>query len=974
MNDTTGKTASGLAITEKRPHRPGGCVGIFFQLFDWNRRFAKKKLFSRKLLPPARAKKASKKFGGDEKMPKSKLHLIADENSGGFPNVKKNSSRTSVDKEQKHEMRAPGLVARLMGLESMPALRDKPRKASLLSDNHDAREERLMNSQSMFHREEDLSLEIGNGKLESRPQKIQKTGMSDRRVAVRFGTDALQIKSVLSRTRKHHHHPKLASPLKSPRISSARMNRTSRLIDAATKILEPGLQATNRAKSALPYASSMQILSKKELMSEGAGVMSPDEVKQSGYNVTASKSLLAQTPCKNCGNLVDVVDSVPDEEDLPFGYPSSVPDSITASPKEQVKNKLKHFMSSLDHERNVTSQRSWDQSESFAIQEDDNMHSSNGAAPERKFVSREAPAPSNSTSQHVRHHKDEPSTSSFKGRTQAHDQMSLSRDRTTSKAKFSHFESKRAPSTVCTIGAKDFVALNRSLSGRTRPRVPKVDNSNFDMERKSCNRQEDSLAPSRSPVRKRRTSINSQVDSSGYLSPLSGKQRTAKGEVGVGKEMSISARSMERACSKSKISSQGEGSRVNGNVFSFTFNSPLRETTGICTDLKDRRKNQNHFVSRNIPDQRKLMSNEKDGKASLWKQLPLKGDALGALLEQKLEELTSQEADEMTTEGTLPKRSTAMILQELISALTAEQSVFQDGRVSDRDMARQTKGKTEGSSTAFVNDSDHLSPGSVLEASFSNDSCFSSSLEDSSGQRLHLDSGNSSYYQPQLREPDTDLLDSASSLNTGQACYEIVYLVNQISSIFSRINLADLGISGMKHTHAKEVILNAELLFGKVTPRSSHGTRFFLIGPFLLDELEILAGAIWTDFNCLPGFEETNQSNQLRGFLFDSTIEYLDSQYGRYCNLGFEAWRKLQLCMNTEMLIREVGAEVSRWRKLAGMAPDELIEWEMSHFLGKWTDFEIEAFEAGAHIGTDILQILVEEVVIDLWECKQDSL
>lgn len=52
MNDTTGKTASGLAITEKRPHRPGGCVGIFFQLFDWNRRFAKKKLFSRKLLPP----------------------------------------------------------------------------------------------------------------------------------------------------------------------------------------------------------------------------------------------------------------------------------------------------------------------------------------------------------------------------------------------------------------------------------------------------------------------------------------------------------------------------------------------------------------------------------------------------------------------------------------------------------------------------------------------------------------------------------------------------------------------------------------------------------------------------------------------------------------------------------------------------------------------------------------------------------
>ena len=51
MNDTTGKAASSLAIAEKRPQRPGGCVGIFFQLFDWNRRLAKKKLFSKKLLP-----------------------------------------------------------------------------------------------------------------------------------------------------------------------------------------------------------------------------------------------------------------------------------------------------------------------------------------------------------------------------------------------------------------------------------------------------------------------------------------------------------------------------------------------------------------------------------------------------------------------------------------------------------------------------------------------------------------------------------------------------------------------------------------------------------------------------------------------------------------------------------------------------------------------------------------------------------
>lgn len=116
------KRMGSMAMVEKRPgqqqqRRVGGCVGIFFQLLDWNRRLAKKKLFSRKLLPPGKAwiflgfslflflflffcfwvvewifkvvcfgccvfvsvggvKRVSKRFGGDEKMPTSKLKLV----------------------------------------------------------------------------------------------------------------------------------------------------------------------------------------------------------------------------------------------------------------------------------------------------------------------------------------------------------------------------------------------------------------------------------------------------------------------------------------------------------------------------------------------------------------------------------------------------------------------------------------------------------------------------------------------------------------------------------------------------------------------------------------------------------------------------------------------------------------------------------------------------------------------------------
>ncbi|XP_047261915.1 uncharacterized protein LOC124895511 [Capsicum annuum] len=129
MNDSSAREMNDslAAITERQPQRPCGCVGIFFQLFDRNRRFAKK-LFPKKLLSPACLKQASKKFGRDEKQPK--LRLIAEENSGGFPNVK-NNGMTDTRCESKREMKAPSLVVRLMGLESMPAgSGSKPQKAS----------------------------------------------------------------------------------------------------------------------------------------------------------------------------------------------------------------------------------------------------------------------------------------------------------------------------------------------------------------------------------------------------------------------------------------------------------------------------------------------------------------------------------------------------------------------------------------------------------------------------------------------------------------------------------------------------------------------------------------------------------------------------------------------------------------------------------------------------------------------------
>jgi hypothetical protein len=70
--------------------------------------------------------------------------------------------------------------------------------------------------------------------------------------------------------------------------------------------------------------------------------------------------------------------------------------------------------------------------------------------------------------------------------------------------------------------------------------------------------------------------------------------------------------------------------------------------------------------------------------------------------------------------------------------------------------------------------------------------------------------------------------------------------------------------------------------------------------------------------------------------------------------------------MKGEILVQEVKSEIMKWEFLAGMEPNQIIEWEMNHSLGKWTDFNIEAFEFGVDIGGDVLQILLDEIVEDL--------
>ncbi|CAN1354123.1 hypothetical protein LINPERPRIM_LOCUS43333 [Linum perenne] len=891
MDDTT-SSVSCLAVVDNRPpKRPGGCVGIFFHLFHWNRRFAKRNLFSNKLLPPA-----SNKFAADEKMPKSNPHLLTDENkNGAFPQKNGTTTFTELQKK-KQEMRPPSLVAKLMGLDSMPVQRDK--HSNNLSNPADPASDFKVNT--------------------IRPQKLQKTGgQSDRNAVTRFGAEALQIRNVLlsrtSSSRKQHSHIAATKPAKSPKFlspSTRHASRTSRLIDAATRILEPGLQATHRAKSAIAYSNSMRFDSRRNYDEVVGGGMGQSIKEQLGES-----NLGGQASCSNCGNLVNVVVGSTlhlEEEEQQFFRSSLACQFANSCHGSSMNNQPPMTYSNQGRDAAACKRK---QTSDTEMQDKARTCSEvTGLGVDRQAMPHEFGA---------RFRQFPSPAAGFKQRTQSHKRISIENDGLIiPRSNFtSNIESSRT---------KDFIAMNRRLSGRSRPRVSnRMDNPTLNMERKFINRRDDGLPPLR---RKRRmVSVNAQRESSGLgNSTMPLRQRNI--HMGV---------NTSPGRTRSGIQAQGGGNKSisTGGVTSFTFSSPSRLKTGR---LDDRR---NQIVDKTT-DQTTQMIDDCQRKSSVGKPELPRRDVLGALLQEKLKELICQEENE--GENGQPIRSTASILQELISALTIEQPTSPPSSFPNVTTPFQNGRKLMGSSVVVSLDSDHLSPGSVLDASFSTESCFSSSLDDNSVCRLLPGIVDNSY--------DMDHWDSLICTTKGRTFVKLVTnMLDHISRILQSINLA----GGCQWTsrdlyHAKETILTAELLFGCATGLSSDRVRSSVLGHFLLYELNALSIHIKPDGN-----------NQLdRRLLLDCVIEWLDWRYRKYCDSGYRTWRQLlpmQWC--TGLVIKEVGEEMKRWTKMAGMIPDEIVDLEIGQSIGKWTELEIESSE----IGVDIAEALLEETVNEFW-------
>ncbi|PHT30153.1 hypothetical protein CQW23_30261 [Capsicum baccatum] len=216
------------------------------------------------------------------------------------------------------------------------------------------------------------------------------------------------------------------------------------------------------------------------------------------------------------------------------------------------------------------------------------------------------------------------------------------------------------------------------------------------------------------------------------------------------------------------------------------------------------------------------------------------------------------------------------------------------------------------------------------------DSYLSGSPKSSSKDKVLAESVDSVDDEPLIPEPDRDLSDYETLLSTRRSCRE---LIHNISRVLNKID----QLKGRKLSYVKQVIFNAELIFGTTPQQQALPVEDgFSVSHFLLNEHEMFLSFLWMAFGELPGCNDLKQMNHLKGFAFDCLLEYLDSKFSPISDSGFRTYTKLPSCITEEILIVDIIDEVEEWTQFVGLIPDELIELDMSHSLAKYTDFEIE--------------------------------
>ncbi|XP_039002362.1 uncharacterized protein LOC120128800 [Hibiscus syriacus] len=259
--------------------------GGFFHLFDWNGK-SRKKLF----LNTAEISGESKKGKPVENQLKSPPFMVGDDYNGASSNTCSAvfSSASSVTSDEGCGSRAPGVVARLMGLESLPTPNISELSSTTYSGSCSLRVSHYERSiPNLWNEYPPMDYTVSNKLDRSSSDPIEpRFHTVKNRPIERFQTEILPPKSARPIPITHH---KLLSPVKSPGFIPTK--NAAYIMEAAAKIIDVSPQTTSKTKGSSFGSSSvaLKIRDLKEKIEAAHKVSRPQRFEEPSSS--AAKSL-----------------------------------------------------------------------------------------------------------------------------------------------------------------------------------------------------------------------------------------------------------------------------------------------------------------------------------------------------------------------------------------------------------------------------------------------------------------------------------------------------------------------------------------------------------------------------------------------------------------------------------------------------------------------------------------------------------
>ncbi|KAL5786741.1 hypothetical protein ACOSQ2_009133 [Xanthoceras sorbifolium] len=918
--------------------------GGFLNLFDWNGK-SRKKLFANNPELDDESKKGKENVG---KIAKSLLHVIEVDESRGSSSNKGSSEfncSSSVTSDEGCGARAPGVVARLMGLDSLPTSNvpetcsDPYRELHSFRASHYDRsgpnlwsEDRPVDYLNVPNRDW-----LSRNPAESRLRKVQN------RPIERFQTEILPPKSAKSIPTTHH---KLLSPIKGPGFIPTK--NTAYILEAAAKIIEASPQSS--AKSRRPSVVSsvpLRIWDLKDKM-EAAHIASRPQKSNESVAVRYTKG---------------------QNSDRSHSEPKSAPvvkASLNLEKRSSDNMRKKGKSVSLGEQSKVNGQKREGSTSTSSSRS--SMQKKEKCDVKANQFSMSQPntqkAPHKGTSANRTNHGTFTNKTNNALRQNNQKQNYIpNKDSSTSKASVYNQQNRKTKS----IGGSN--GLNGTLN--------KVITNSGAGSRKTSSTNNDTgreLSSSRAKnLTQKKQSMNGDSRS---------EENDADNGLNKKDERSIKCNVAVDGCMNWSADNRKKGM----DIVSFTFSSPIRsmpdpQSSGQVVE-KTNSFNIDSFGDNNQRRYLKNLSFSSPGFNVIG------ADSLSVLLEQKLRELTSKVESsncnvirEGSTDGSASSLRDLVPTLGVISTNSAEHGqrfqIFQDKDISDslnsscctstdspeleinqnwqfrksEEMEKDSSGSNK-NETERKFDCERSSPVSSLEPSFTSVCCSDNenSAGDSKQFSLAQDQEEISCrptYACQLVESETRLFDSASSKMAGDIAGR------HTSRTFSFVDVKESG--NWELDYVREIVGSAELMVHEY----ALGQTDQVITPNLFNHLENQENE--------TGRNGQEQSKLGRKALFDCICECLNIRCWQLFVGSCKVWTKSSstLFRRKSRLAEELYKEIVSWKSMGDLMVDELVDKNMSTQSGKWIDFDIEAFEEGVEIENWILTSLVEELVYD---------